>query len=365
VALFAMSAAEPPDPLPPGPLVRVLLAGAGRWGTNIARSLRDVPGAELRALCDPDLGRSETLRALAASGSEAPAVFAELGQALEHADAVIVAAPDALHVPLALAALRAGKHVLVEKPLALAVADAERLLAAARAERRVLMVGHILNYHPTIERLEAELRSGRLGRPLLVQTERFIERPEPGVDAWWSLAPHDLSLSLRLLGEGRLLWAARSGSAEARACLVHESGAEARLHMAHGPGRARRRRLLLAGSDATLVFDDGLSGSELTLWSALAPCALPARSPGSDARSFAPSERLLDGAERLAELPVESGPRPLVRELRHFVEAIVQGSTPRTDAHEGLAVVRLLEAGTSAAARAERYVASPPRALST
>jgi predicted dehydrogenase len=329
--------------------VRVLLAGAGRWGTNIARSLREVPGAHLVALCDPDPLCRERLGVLAPGAPEPPAFFAELGPALELADAVIIAAPDALHVPLALRALSAGKHVLVEKPMALDAADAERLLARARALERTLMVGHVLNYHPAIERMQALLESGRLGRPALLQTERFVERAEPG-DAWWNLAPHDLSLSRRLLGDASALWAVAAPGerrADVRALLDHGRGVQARLHVSHGAGRPRRRRVLLAGSDGTLVFDDDPLRPRLALWS-----ALPARRrERSDAwrlerSGFPSSDVLLGEARPLESLPFELEPRALVRELQHFITAITRGPAPLTDGSEGLAVVKLLALGS-------------------
>src|SRR5688572_2239485 len=215
-----MLASATPSPAPPGEPLRILLLGAGRWGTNIACSLAGVAGARLHAVSDPSpLALQALARALVTDGPR-PSFFAELAPALELADAVVVAAPDGTHAALGLAALDAGKHVLVEKPMALTVPDAERLVARARAGRRTLMVGHVLNYHPALERIESIVRAGRIGRPALLSSERFIERAEPGSDAWWTLAPHDLSLCRRLLGDVRALSASHDDArSESRSVL--------------------------------------------------------------------------------------------------------------------------------------------------
>lgn len=325
-----------------GQPLRILLAGAGRWGTNIARSLGDVPGARLSAVCDPSPLAWQALPPAA----PLPSVFVEAEPAFALADAVIIAAPDAAHAGLALAALSAGKHVLVEKPMTLTVADAERLVARARLCRRTLMVGHVLNYHPALERIEAVLRAGRIGRPALLVSERFVERREPGASAWWTLAPHDLSLCRRLLGDVRALSAMHGGGegqAESRALLDHAGAAQSRLHLVLGTA-ARRRRIVLAGSEGTLVFDDEPLAPRLELWSALPASWLAQRA------SFVLSDALLGAARPLEAMSVASEPRPLVRELRHFVAAIREGTAPLTDGPEGLAVVRLLAQGATAEA---------------
>ena len=334
--------------------LRVLLAGAGRWGMNIARSLGEVPGATLCAVADPSPLAWQAVASATVAGAAPPSFFVEPEAALALVDAVIIAAPDARHAELALSALNADKHVLVEKPMALTVPDAERLVARAQARQRTLMVGHVLNYNPALERMEALVRAGRIGQPALLSSERLIERREPGTDAWWALAPHDLSLARRLLGDVSALSAVHRGDArgegraESRALLDHASGAQTRLQLALG-ARTRRRRIVLAGSEATLVFDDEPLGPRLELWSALASSRLARSEPRQLERaSFAVSEALLATARPLEGVSLASEPRPLVRELCHFVAAIGAGTRPLTDGREGLAVVRLLAQGAAA-----------------
>src|SRR5438270_1182827 len=142
-------------------MVRVGVAGLGYWGPNLARNFATIPGCELAWCCDPlpsarervaarfpDVRLSEDLDELLAD----PAL-----------DAVAVATPVPSHAELATRVLEAGKHCFVEKPLALSVPDAERAVVAAEAARRVLMVGHLLEYHPGVEKLKALLDSGELG----------------------------------------------------------------------------------------------------------------------------------------------------------------------------------------------------------
>jgi UDP-2-acetamido-3-amino-2,3-dideoxy-glucuronate N-acetyltransferase len=356
-----------PSLVPNAQPLRVLLAGAGRWGTNIARSLGEVPGATLSAVSDPDPLAWQAVARTSAPGATPPSFFGEAGAAFALADAVIIAAPDGAHAELALAALNADKHVLVEKPMALTVSDAERLVARAHARRRTLMVGHVLNYHPALEQIEACVQAGRIGQPALLVSERLIERREPGTDAWWALAPHDLSLCRRLLSDVRALSTLHGGDAraESRALLDHAGGAQARLHLALG-ARARRRRIVLAGSEGTLVFDDEALAPRLELWSALPSSRLAPSDPRQLERvTFASSDALLSAVHRLEAMPVASEPRPLVRELRHFVSAIRRGTTPRTDGREGLAVVRLLAQGASGAASTTASAAAAASALAS
>ncbi|RYE86267.1 MAG: Gfo/Idh/MocA family oxidoreductase, partial [Myxococcales bacterium] len=180
--------------------VRLVLAGVGAWGRHLARLAAGSPRVALVGLVDPDP------EALAAAAWRAPVArpFARLDEALGLApDAVVVATPARSHRALAAAALEAGAAVLVEKPLATSSADAESLVALAQRRRAVAMVGHLLRYHPAIERLLDEVRRGTIGRPRHLHSAR---RSPPGrasdVSALWALGPHDVSLLLALDGAG-------------------------------------------------------------------------------------------------------------------------------------------------------------------
>ncbi len=141
--------------------IRVGVAGLGYWGPNLARNLAALPGCELRWLCDP----SEQARARAAQQFPGARVTGELQELLEdpELDAVVLATPVPSHAELAVRVVEAGKHCFVEKPLATTAADAEAAVAAAERTGRTLMVGHLLEYHPAVDRLRELLAGGSWG----------------------------------------------------------------------------------------------------------------------------------------------------------------------------------------------------------
>ncbi|MGH7064687.1 MAG: Gfo/Idh/MocA family protein, partial [Stellaceae bacterium] len=172
------------------------MAGCGYWGKNLVRNFAEL-GA-LAAICDPDRGAAEQL-----AGKYGAAVC-ELDGVLADPDimGVVIAAPAVLHAQLARRAIEAGKHVFVEKPLALTVPEAEALCQLAERSDRRLMVGHLMQYHPGFEKLLGLVREGALGRLQYVYSNRLnlgkVRREE---DILWSFAPHDLSMILSLVGQ--------------------------------------------------------------------------------------------------------------------------------------------------------------------
>jgi UDP-2-acetamido-3-amino-2,3-dideoxy-glucuronate N-acetyltransferase len=236
-------------------------------------------------------------------------------------DAILLATPARSHAELAVAALSAGKHVFVEKPMALCHADAERMRVAADAHDRRLMVGHLMLYHPAIVRLRELLQAGVLGNVQSICSQR-LGPPQAHRDDgfWWSLAPHDLSIACHLYARSPLHIVARRAVAPGRD-LVHahlEFDANQRATIVVGSvGSEKLRRLTVTGERGTLVFDDACRKAELFHET---PRHAPRRV------EFEPTE-------------------PLECELGHFVDALLDGTPIRSDATEGTHVVRLLEAG--------------------
>src|SRR6266545_938344 len=174
-------------------MVGVAVIGAGYWGPNLVRNIQATPRFELKALCDLDLdrakavlGRYSTVRAT----SSLTEVLAdpEIG-------AVAIATPAATHLEVALAALEAGKHVLVEKPLASSYGDGLKLVTAAQERGLVLMLDHTFCYTPVVRRLRELVRGGDLGELQYVDSVRInLGIVQPDIDVLWDLAPHDLSI---------------------------------------------------------------------------------------------------------------------------------------------------------------------------
>jgi len=312
----------------------VAVVGCGYWGRNLVRVFHEI-GA-LVAVCDADPRR-------AAEHSETYAVPARaLDEILsdESIDAVAIATPASNHADLAGQALRAGKHVFVEKPLALRSTDAEELIAMAAADDRVLMVGHLLRYHPAFLALGELIDAGRLGRLQYIYSNRLnlgkIRREE---NVFWSFAPHDISMILALAGEMPSAVTARGANYlhnviadVTNTYLSFPNGIHAHIFVSwlHP---YKDQKLVVVGSDGMAVFDDTKGWDEKL-------------------RLYAHRIGWKNGAPEPERADVELIPldeaEPLELECQHFIECVVSGSQPRTGGDEGLRVLRVLEAAESA-----------------
>jgi predicted dehydrogenase len=308
--------------------VQVAVVGCGAWGKNHVRTHAAI--GSLAAVVDPVPGVAE---AHAATYGVAARTFDEvlLDEAI---DGLVIAAPAADHARLAEAALAAGKHVFVEKPLALTVADAERVTAAAAAADRVLMVGHLLQYHPAFLALRDLVASGRLGDLRYLYSNRLnLGQFRQEENSLWSFAPHDLSMLLSLVGEEPdQVWA--TGAAYLSTDVADVTTTH--LGFPSGP-RAhvfvswlhpfKEQRLVVVGSEAMAVFDD------LADW----PEKLVLFDHGVDWSQGRPRPEKAEGVPVALEVT-----EPLRVECEHFLSCVATGATPRTDGLEGLRVLRVL-----------------------
>lgn len=309
---------------------RIALVGTGYWGPNLARNFHALES--LAAICDRD---AEALSKLAIVYPAAKATV-DYAQILEDKslDAVVLATPAVTHVDLAMQALRAGKHVFVEKPLAMTRRDAEALATEADRQKRVLMVGHILVYHPAFEALVALVRSGALGEVKHVRSERLsLGKLRSEENVLWSFGPHDASLltallagdpdSVRSFGHAIL----QEGIEDVVTMdLRYASGVTAHVHLSWLEP-VKRHRLTVIGSSKMAVFDDTLSEGKLRVYDR-----------GFDAT---PSGwELRRGEETL--ITYEPG-EPMARECAHFLECLRTGTRPRTDGWSGARVLGILE----------------------
>ncbi|HEX4336080.1 MAG TPA: Gfo/Idh/MocA family oxidoreductase [Polyangiaceae bacterium] len=341
--------------------VRIAIVGAGRWGRNLARAFASAERCSVTAVCDVDP------QALAAPClAQVPVRTTDFSALLRDPaiTALAIASPPHSHARQAIQGLEAGKHVFVEKPMALGAADALRMREAAARSNRRLMVGHLMRYHPGVAELRRLVEAGTLGelrRAIAVRSGPGTTSSEEG--PWWALAPHDLSLLFWLFkSEITALSAARrstaSGGTEV-AARVRLGSASAELVAGSGQ-KAKMRRLLVAGTRRAAVFDDGGPSPTLTLLDAKPSELEKLREQVlSDAPSWepcwAPEEVAVEGDE------------PLLREASHFVAAILEGGPIATDADEGCRVVAALEAGSVSMQSRGRWVrvaGSFPQAMS-
>lgn len=309
----------------------IAVIGCGYWGLNHIRTLSGL-GA-LHAVADADMARAEAVAAQFNVAAMTPDAVYDAPAI----DAIVLALPPQFHAQNALRAIAAGKHVLVEKPIALNVADAEQVVAAGKAAGLTVMTGHVLRFHPAFEILAEMVARGDLG------TIRYIHSHRVGLgkfhaenDALWDIAPHDLSLILALTGEEP-----SDVRGEGTAVLNHLSDF-AHLHLTFPGGIRshvfasrlnpyRERRLTVIGDKAMAVFDDVAPWREK-----LAIYDHKVWKDGTSLQFESAEPRYIDAPEGM----------PLTKECMHFIDCIRSGAPSRTPAEEGLAVIRILSAGT-------------------
>jgi predicted dehydrogenase len=334
-------------------VLRVGIAGLGYWGSNIARNLDALPGCELAWCCDTDAERRERLRATFPRARFA----ADPGEMLadESVAAVAVATPVPSHAALTELVLAAGRHCFVEKPLAADVAAAERLVELAAERERVLMVGHLLAYHPALVALGALCDAGELGRIRYVYSQRLnLGRLRADENALWSLGAHDVSAILALTGELPVEVSARGESYVREgvedvvfAHLGFAGGLAAHIHVSWLDPR-KERRLTVVGSQRMATFDDMEPERTLTVYD-----------KGFDPDAAAEGDYIARAGEQ--RCPAISRREPLRIELEHFLECLRDGATPRTGGREGLRVVQVLEALQGSLDAGGETVALAPR----
>jgi UDP-2-acetamido-3-amino-2,3-dideoxy-glucuronate N-acetyltransferase len=316
--------------------VQVGLVGLGNWGSNLARALQHTDGCRLRAICDTDAQR---LAAAAVKDDVVRTLEPERLLADPRVDALVLATPTRTHAELTLRALLAGKHVFVEKPLALCLTDALSIDLAARQANRRVMVGHILQYHGAFLELSRLARDGALGRVRWIASERLaVSRPFREEAAWWTLAPHDLSLLELLLGsplERYVIRCRGNGTQSLDSRTTSQVRLENGVHVQVDVGceAPHKRRCVAMGGDLlTAVFEDRAADACIRLYSA------SSMAWGSD----------YDGRPPYALRKV-SFEEPLRVEMRHFVQSLISGSPFRTDLASGIRIVQALEAGANSA----------------
>ncbi|MEZ4401524.1 MAG: Gfo/Idh/MocA family oxidoreductase [Kofleriaceae bacterium] len=322
--------------------VRVAIIGAGAWGASLVRAVAADGRAVVTWVCDRDpvaRARATSIVPHARTTGASDEVFAATD-----VDAVVVATPSSTHAALALQALGAGKHVLVEKPMALTVADAEAVVAAAARAGTVLLVGHLMLYHPVVERLRELIDGGELGDLYYLASTRVnLGRLRSDENALWSLGPHDLSMIDYLVRAPIATVTARGDSFLQPG--IHDvvfvtlgfeprpaAPALAHVHLSWLNPR-KERRMVVVGSKKMVEFDD------------VAPDKLHIYDRGYDRppafASFAEYLTLRNGDVTIPRVPMVE---PLAAEIGHFLDCILDGAAPRTDAASGLRVVRTLAA---------------------
>jgi len=335
------------DAVTTGATVGVGVIGYGYWGPNLVRNFSEAPGARMTAVSDLNAARLSQVRA------RYPAVITTTDYrdllADTSIDAVAIATPVSTHFELALEALRAGKHVLVEKPLASTSVQAARLIEEASRRERILMVDHTFIYTEAVRKIKELVTRGRLGRLYYYDSVRVnLGLVQHDVNVLWDLAVHDLSIMDYVLGQQPYAVAA-TGAAHipgkpvniAYLTCFFEDNLLAHFHV-NWLAPVKIRRTLIGGASQMIVFDDIEPSEKVKVYDK----GITLGGGEDEARELRVGYRA--GDMWAPQLGVSEA---LSVEAQHFVECIQQGCRPDSDGEAGLRVVRILEAASESLAR--------------
>ncbi len=323
-------------------MISVGVVGAGYWGPNLIRNFATCPGVRLAAVCDMDESRLQKVCA------PYPAVekIHDFDVLMERSDidAVVIATPVRTHAPMGLAALKAGKHVLIEKPLAGSVREAQDLVSLAREKHLTLMVDHTFIYSPPVRKMKALLDSGEIGELYYLDSVRInLGLFQHDVNVVWDLAPHDLSIMDFLIGR---LPKSLSAFGTCHTDGHREIEDVAHLNLDFGDGLmasfhvnwlspVKIRHFIVGGSQKSIVYNDLEPAEKLKVYDR-----------GITLNEDPEQRRGVMVGYRTGDVwsPHLEGAEPLQTMVRHFAECICEQKTPLTDGEAGLRVVRILDA---------------------
>lgn len=319
--------------------VKVGVIGAGYWGPNLIRNFAQLAQAELLGVCDLDPARLAHMRALY-PGAKACQDYREL--LAEGVEALAIATPAPSHYRITMECLRAGRHVLVEKPLAMNSQQAREMVQTAEEMGKVLLAGHTFLYNPAVLALREIVSSGELGRVYYINSTRVnLGLYQPDINVLWDLAPHDISILVYVLGVKPLSASARGGAYVkpgvhdvAYLSLQFPGGIMADLRFSW-LDPCKIRRLTIVGSKKMVVYDDIEPVNKVVIYD-----------KGVDVQPYTDTYAGFHLAYRYGETrpyPL-SWDEPLKLECRHFLECIQTGAPARTNGLQGLQVIQVLEA---------------------
>jgi predicted dehydrogenase len=319
--------------------IRVGVVGVGYWGSRHLRVLRSTTGVTTVIGVDQRFAQIGDGRREPEHGVTA---YADIDDALPHVDALVIATPPTSHAPLALRAIAAGKHVLIEKPMATTADEARMLVDAAAAAGVVLMPGHTFEHNAAVHKLRDLVRGGHLGRLFYLDCARLnLGLYQPDVNVIFDLAPHDISISNFVLGSRPTtvtVWASRHVHPELEDVAYirldyGDLGVRSNIHVSWLDPR-KVRRITAVGSKKMVVYDDMADEERIRVYD---------KSASPPENSDAPLSGI---AYHLGEMvsPFVPFAEPLAVQDQHFIDCIVNNSSPSVDGSSGLAVVQTLEA---------------------
>jgi predicted dehydrogenase len=319
--------------------IKVGVIGAGYWGPNLIRNFHEIPEAEMRMVCDSRTERLEHIRSLYPY-VETTRNYLDLIHS--EVEAVVIATPVSTHHRFGMAALQAGKHVLIEKPMACNSQEARELVECGEAMGRVVMAGHTFLYNPAVVAMKEIIASGEIGVVYYANCTRVnLGLYQPDVNVVWDLAPHDVSILLYVLGVEPVSTSARGGSYVRRdvhdvayISLFFPQGVMADMRVSWlDPNKIRR--ITIVGSKKMLVYDDIEAEEKIKIYD-----------KGVDIQPYTDTFEEFKLAYRYGEVqnyPLE-WQEPLRLECLEFLGCVGGGRGLRSDGKLGLKVVQVLEA---------------------
>jgi predicted dehydrogenase len=323
--------------------VNVGVVGCGYWGPNLIRNFRSLSGCQLKAVCDTSTERLGHMRSLYPE-VEGCSDYGHLLNGLG-LDAVVIATPVRLHFPLAKASLMAGKHTLIEKPMAASSAECEELVAIAREKGLVLMVGHTFLYSPPVRRIKEIIDRGDIGEIRYISSRRLnLGLFQKDINVAWDLAPHDISIILFFMGDTPETVNCR-GDAHitpgiedvTTMCLMFSKGRSAVIQSSWLDPR-KVREMTVVGSKRMIVYDDVAPLEKIRIYDTRVE-----RPPHYD--TFAEFHYSYHYGDIYS--PYVRQEEPLKLECQHFLECIEQGKTPLSNGRQGLQLVKILESASA------------------
>jgi predicted dehydrogenase len=319
------------------------VVGCGYWGPNLIRNFKSLPDCELRAMCDLSEARLKHMRGIYPDVEG----ITDFGHLLNGVgvDAVVVATPVKHHFPLAKAALLAGKHMLIEKPMAASSAECEELIEIARLKGLVLMAGHTFLYSAAVRKIAEIVQAGDLGEIRYINSRRLnLGLFQKDINVAWDLAPHDISIILHILEEFPLAVNCQGNAhvtpgiedvtnisltfRHKRFATIQSSWLEPR----------KVREMTIVGTRRMIVYDDVQTNEKIRIYDTRVE-----RPPHHD--TFAEFHYSYHYGDMY--IPYLKQEEPLRGECQHFLECIEKGTEPLTSGHKGLELVKILEAASA------------------
>lgn len=314
--------------------------GAGTWGRNLLRNFAGLPNCRLKACCDKN---TKVLESIRAQYNDKIKVTQDVDDLLKDPgiDAIVVATLPETHARFSIEALKNGKHVFVEKPLALDIAQAEEMIRVAEKNKRFLMVGHLLLYHPAVKKIKSYIEDGQLGDIHYLYSSRVnLGQVREIENALWSLTAHDISVAMYLLGQDPAEVSV-TGNAYLRkniqdvvfVTLNFKNNIMAHIH-ASWLDPHKMRKFTVVGSKKMVVFDDMESTEKIRIYD-----------KGVDRqKNYGTYETFLTIREGDIHIPKIEMMEPLKLECQHFIDCVINQRRPFSDGDNGLAVLKVLTA---------------------